>query len=250
VDRGSTLRILYRNDLRTTDVAGKSQPTASNLHTHGLLVSPRGTGFQGAGRDRHYGDCVFVMASTSGSGTSDGHGAATDAAGDPCSLDPGAALRRLEDGDIRYSYVIAPDHPSGMYWFHPHPHGLSEGQVSNGLSGLMFIGKRWDTSYVKCLITASPDVSGLGACADQEAQREELQAERRAGAAATRLEVRYLALKDVQVSKLKDPAGRVDKPRFRLIEFPVRPDPRDRSANEAFGDQTDARKNRCGKLVV
>src|SRR5256885_2159487 len=83
--------------------------------------------------------------------------------------------------------VISRDHASGMYWFHPHPHGLSEGQVSNGLSGLMFIGNLWDTSYVKCRITASPDVAGLGACADQEAQREELQAERRAGAAATRL---------------------------------------------------------------
>src|SRR6266850_255490 len=243
VDRGSTLRILHRNDLRTTDVAGKSQPTESNLHTHGLLVSPKGTGFEGAGRDRRYGDCIFVTASTSGSGTTGhAHGPAADGPGDPCSLDPGAALVRLENGDIRYSYVIAADHPSGMYWLHPHPHGLSEGQVSNGLSGLMFIGNLWDTSYVKCRITASPDVAGLGACADQEAQREELEAERRAP-----LEVRYLALKDIQVSKLKDRTG---KPRFRLIEFPVRPDPRDRSANEAFGDQTDARKNRCGKLVV
>ncbi len=251
VDRGSTVRILYRNDLRTTDVAGKSQPTESNLHTHGALVSPKGTGFEGAGRDRRYGDCIFVMASTSGSGTTGhAHRPAADGPGDPCSLDPGAALVRLENGDIRYSYVIAPDHPSGMYWFHPHPHGLSEGQVSNGLSGLMFIGNLWDTSYVKCRITASPDVAGLAACADQEAQREELQAERRAEGAGTPLEVRYLALKDIQVSKLKDRAGRVDKPRFRLIEFPVRPDPRDRSANEAFGVQTDARKNRCGELVV
>jgi FtsP/CotA-like multicopper oxidase with cupredoxin domain len=251
VDRGSTLRILYRNDLRTTDVAGKSQPTESNLHTHGLLVSPRGTGFQGPGRDRHYGDCVFVMASTSGSGTmGHGHGAASDAAGDPCSLDPGAALTRLEDGDIRYSYVIAPDHPSGMYWFHPHPHGLSEGQVSNGLSGLMFIGKRWDTSYVKCRITASPDVSGWDACADQEAQDEELLAERRVDAGATPFPVRYLALKDIQVSQLKElPAGQ-GKARFRLIEFPARPDSHDGSANEAFGEQTDARKSRCGKLAV
>src|SRR3989441_8870282 len=236
VDRGSTLRILYRNDLRTTDVAGKSQPTESNLHAHGALVSPKGTGFEGAGRDRRYGDCIFVMASTSGT-TGHAHRPAADGQGDPCSLDSGAPLVRLENGDIRYSYVIAPDHPSGMYWFHPHPHGLSEGQVSNGLSGLMFIGNLWDTSYVKCRITASPDVAGLGACADQEAQREELQAERRAGAAAGPFEARYLALKDVQVSKLKDRAG---KPRFRLIEFPVRPDPRDRSANEAFGDQIDA----------
>src|SRR5438874_9812143 len=72
VDRGSTLRILYRNELWTTDVAGKSQPTESNLHTHGLLVSPKGTGPEGAGRDRVYGDCIFVLASTSGGGTS-GH---------------------------------------------------------------------------------------------------------------------------------------------------------------------------------
>src|SRR3989442_8440919 len=70
VDRGSTLRILYRNELLTTDVAGKSQPTESNLHTHGVLVSPKGTGFEGTGRDRLYGDCIFVMASSSPSGMS------------------------------------------------------------------------------------------------------------------------------------------------------------------------------------
>src|SRR6266852_5135024 len=251
VDRGSTVRILYRNDLRTTDVAGKSQPTESNLHTHGALVSPKGTGFEGAGRDRRYGDCIFVMASTSGSGTTGhAHRPAADGPGDPCSLDPGAALVRLENGDIRYSYVIAPDHPSGMYWFHPHPHGLSEGQVSNGLSGLMSIGNFWDTSYINCRVTASPDVAGLAACRDQEAQREELAAERRADAAGGMLEVRYLGLKDIQVAKLKDRPGGPGKPRFRLIEFPLRPGPGDRSANEAFGDQTDARKNRCGKLVV
>src|SRR5207253_5682579 len=46
VDRGSTLRILYRNALRATDVAWNSQPTESNLHTHGLLVSPRVTGVE------------------------------------------------------------------------------------------------------------------------------------------------------------------------------------------------------------
>src|SRR5712671_1094976 len=83
VERGSTLRILYRNDFRTTDVAGKSQPTESNLHTHGLLVSPKGTGFEGAGRDRRYGDCIFVTASTSGSGTTGhAHGPAADGPGD------------------------------------------------------------------------------------------------------------------------------------------------------------------------
>ena|SRR6266404_3441815 len=55
----------------------------------------------------------------------------------------------------------APDHPSGLYWFHPHPHGLSEVQVSNGLSGLMSIGGFWDTAYIKCRVTAFTDIAGL-----------------------------------------------------------------------------------------
>src|SRR2546425_8238520 len=249
VARGSTLRIRFRNELLTTDAAGKKQPTEANVHTQGRLVSPKGLG--AADRGRAYGDCIFVVASTSGSNAGHAHGAGNGSPaqppGDPCSLDPGAPLVRFENGDIRYSYVIAPDHPSGMYWFHPHPHGLSEGQVSNGLSGLMSIGNFWDTSYVHCRITASPDVAGLAACRDQQAQREELEAERRADAGGNLLKVRYLGFKDIQVSKLKGGPG---KPRFRLLEFPLRPDPGDRSASEAFGDQTDARKNRCGKLVV
>src|SRR5258708_11594883 len=91
VDRRSTLRILYRNELLAADVAGQLQPTASNLHTHGLIVSPKGTGFEGTGRDRVYGDCIFVLASTADSGTP-GHSHARpargsgDAQGDPCSL--------------------------------------------------------------------------------------------------------------------------------------------------------------------
>jgi FtsP/CotA-like multicopper oxidase with cupredoxin domain len=255
VDRGSTLRILFRNELVTPDVAGKLQPTESNLHTHGLIVSPKGSGFAGTGRDRAYGDCVFVVASTSGGDApGQGHGhlvaGSVDQRGDPCAGGSGAGFMRAENGDIRYSYAIARDHPSGVYWFHPHPHGLSEVQVSNGLSGLMTIGSFWDYSFIKCRITASPDEAGLDACRDQEAQREELLAERRADGAGGSVKGRFLALKDIQVSRLKDRPGGPDKPRFRLIEFPLRPVPGDRPAREAFGEQADARRARCGKLVV
>jgi len=254
VDRGSALRILYRNELLTTDVAGKSQPTDSNLHTHGLIVSPQGPGLEDNDRVRVYGDCIFVMASTPGSRTAGhSHGrpapGSADPPGDPCSLDSGTSFVRAENGDIRYSYVIPRDHPSGMYWFHPHPHGETEVQVANGLSGLISIGNLWDYTYIKCRITAAPDDAGLDTCGDQEAQRDELAAERRVKAAGS-LQVRYLALKDIQVSKLKGRAGGQGKPRFRLIEFPLRPDPSDGPANDAFGDQTDARKSRCGKLAV
>jgi FtsP/CotA-like multicopper oxidase with cupredoxin domain len=252
VDRGSTLRVLFRNELVTADVAGKSLPTESNLHTHGLTVSPKGTGFEGTGRERAYGDCIFVAA-TSGDGVpGHGHNPAKqgpgELSGDPCSLDSGSPFTRTERGDIRYSYVIARDHASGMYWFHPHPHGRSEGQVSNGLSGLMLIGSFWDYSYLKCRITALPDEPD--ACRDQEAQREELAAERHADSPGGPLKVRFLGLKDIQVSKLKRGPGGQGKPRFRMIEFPQPPNPSDRSAREAFGEQTDARKSRCGKLVA
>jgi FtsP/CotA-like multicopper oxidase with cupredoxin domain len=108
------------------------------------------------------------------------------------------------------------------------------------------IGNFWDTAYIKCRITASTDVAGLAACRDQQAQREELEAEHQADRS---LDVKYLGFKDIQVSKLKDRPGNAGKPKFRLIEFPLRPDPGDRSGNEAFGEQTEARKNRCGKLV-
>jgi hypothetical protein len=55
---------------------------------------------------------VFVMASTAGAVASE-HGHAAWGAGDPCSLQPGGGLVRLEKGDIRYSYVIAADNPAG-----------------------------------------------------------------------------------------------------------------------------------------
>jgi len=247
VDRGTALRILFRNELLTTDVAGKSQPTDSNLHTHGLISSSQGIGIEG--NHRVYGDCVFVTAPTSGSWTAGhAHGspaaASADPPGDPCSLDSGTRVARSENGDIHYSYVIPRDHPSGMYWFHPHPHGQSEVQVANGLSGLLSVGNFWDYTYTRCRITAAPDDAGLDTCADQEEQLDELEAERRAKAGS--LQVRHLALKDLQVAKLKG-AG---KPRFRLIEFPLRPDSSNDHAKEAFDDQVESRKTRCGKLAV
>lgn len=238
VDRGTTLRIRYRSELLATDVAGKRRPTVSNLHTHGLIVSPRSPRSPRSpgslDPERVYGDCVFVLAGPT-AGLRHGQGS-----GDPCALASGPSFMNTEPGDIRYSYVIPDDHPSGVYWFHPHPHGLSEGQVANGLAGLMLIGSFWDYAYIRCRVTASPDEAGLYACRDQEAQREERAAERRADA----VKVRTLGLKDIQVAKVKG------KSRFRLIEFPLRPDPSDVPGSHAFSEKTEARKSRCGDLAL
>ena len=83
---GDRLKISVDNQLK--------QPT--NLHVHGLHVSPDGNS-----------DNVFV------------------------SIDPGSSFD--------YEYQLPPDHPPGVYWYHPHHHGLAATQVFGGLYGAIIV---------------------------------------------------------------------------------------------------------------
>jgi FtsP/CotA-like multicopper oxidase with cupredoxin domain len=38
-----------------------------------------------------------------------------------------------------YSYRLPPDHPPGVYWYHPHHHGLVAGQIFAGLFGAIIV---------------------------------------------------------------------------------------------------------------
>lgn len=40
----------------------------------------------------------------------------------------------------QYEVRVPSTHPVGMFWFHPHPHGLSEDQVLGGMSGGAIVG--------------------------------------------------------------------------------------------------------------
>ncbi len=40
---------------------------------------------------------------------------------------------------LNYTVVINPDQPSGLYWYHPHPHGLSSYEVGNGMAGAIIV---------------------------------------------------------------------------------------------------------------
>jgi suppressor of ftsI len=44
---------------------------------------------------------------------------------------PGAA--------VSYTVVINPDQPPGMYWYHPHAHGLASYEVGNGMAGAIIV---------------------------------------------------------------------------------------------------------------
>ncbi len=96
-----------------------SNPT--NLHTHGLIVSPRFP----TKNNPTYGDNVFVM-----------------------TLNPDNPPPGNDDvvhGDVRmgfteYEIKIPKSHPAGLFWLHGHIHGLTLNQLNSGLSGVITIG--------------------------------------------------------------------------------------------------------------
>ena len=90
-----------------------------NIHTHGLIVEPR----KADSYDPTYGDYVYVL-------------------GYPAGKLPGMAASRRQSRTkpIQYDIYIPTNHPSGLFWFHPHVHGLGVNQLSEGLSGLISVG--------------------------------------------------------------------------------------------------------------
>lgn len=94
-----------------------------NIHTHGLIVEPR----KADAADPTYGDYIFVLGYPAGKM--------------PTMVAPGETAT---DKAIQYDIYIPRGHPSGIYWFHPHVHGLSINQLSEGLSGIITIGNVTD----------------------------------------------------------------------------------------------------------
>ena len=93
----------------------------TNLHTHGMIVEPRRAG----NGDPTYGDYVYVY-------------------GYPAGLVPPVQSQHpgldYTDQPIDYDIYVPPNHPSGIYWFHPHVHGLSLNQITAGMSGVITVG--------------------------------------------------------------------------------------------------------------
>lgn len=91
---GPTLRV--RPGDRITLTLRNGLGSTTNLHTHGLVVSPEGSS-----------DNVFVM---------------------------------VEPGDtFDYEYQLGPDHPPGVFWYHPHHHGDVAAQLFGGLYGAIIV---------------------------------------------------------------------------------------------------------------
>ncbi|HEX8363301.1 MAG TPA: multicopper oxidase family protein [Longimicrobium sp.] len=97
---GQTLNMSVVNAMRPTTQQAAADVAFTNFHTHGLVVTPRPDG----------GDNVTHVA-----------------------IPTGAPARR-------YNFPVPSYHTEGMFWYHPHPHGLTGSQVAGGLSGALMIG--------------------------------------------------------------------------------------------------------------
>ena len=116
---GPTLRVRPGDVLKIGLVNKLTQ--ATNLHVHGLHVSPEGNG-----------DNVFV------------------------SVDPG--------GTFDYEYKLPEDHPPGVYWYHPHHHGMVADQIFAGLFGAIIVEdpEPIEASEERILVISDTTLDGLG----------------------------------------------------------------------------------------
>ena len=146
---GDTLKIRYVNRLPKLDPLKLRHVTdpgeanlflnPSNLHTHGLITPARTPTVS----DPTFGDFVFVTVFNSANGiptpqTTHQHG--------PIVMDT-----------VDYKIAIPPNHPSGLFWFHPHVHGIALNQLVEGLSGIITIGSVGDNVRGDAAVTPWPD---------------------------------------------------------------------------------------------
>jgi L-ascorbate oxidase len=133
---GDTLKIRLVNHLPPpTDAKHVADNPAlignpTNLHTHGLIVEPH----RSEGPGDPYGDYVFLELLNPANPT-----------GIPAMAAMGHAAHNHPDMDVAtgavdYAIQIPANHPSGLYWFHPHVHGVALNQVTAGLSGIITVG--------------------------------------------------------------------------------------------------------------
>lgn len=106
----------------------------TNLHTHGLHVSPT-TDSSG----KYDADNVFVSVVPENQ---------LVGCADVCGADVEKSFRWHK---TKYRFELGEDHPSGTYWYHAHKHGSTSQQVGDGLSGPLIVDEKPGTmpSYIE-----------------------------------------------------------------------------------------------------
>jgi L-ascorbate oxidase len=97
----------------------------TNIHTHGMVVQARAPTLS----NPTWGDNIFVDIYNPANGMPvpdpNAHGATV-----------------IDYAD--YQIDIPSNHPSGLFWFHPHVHGIAVNQISSGMAGIITVGRVGD----------------------------------------------------------------------------------------------------------
>jgi FtsP/CotA-like multicopper oxidase with cupredoxin domain len=124
LNAGDVLKVRLQNGLVSGDEA------ATNLHTHGLLVSPDlDIGDDGRAVEP-VGDSVYVCTIPA---------ADTQTSPSAAHCKGHGSVFGKSTSEMNYELAISSHQPEGLYWYHPHVHMNARPQVGSGLSGLIYI---------------------------------------------------------------------------------------------------------------
>jgi len=125
---GDRLDITLINDLPplhddcTEDMNQFHGLNTTNLHTHGLHVSPSKDS-----SGEYDADNVFLNVTPKDQFV-------------PCEEICGSSVKEtFRNHEAQFRFEIGPDHPSGTFWYHAHKHGATQRQVGGGLAGPLIV---------------------------------------------------------------------------------------------------------------
>jgi FtsP/CotA-like multicopper oxidase with cupredoxin domain/peroxiredoxin len=141
---GDTIRVRLVNDLPPEPGPvphgdGHHLWNTTNLHTHGLHVSPQ----------------------------------AKPDSPDPAAIESDNVLIDVAPGQTQeYAFAIPASHPAGTFWYHAHKHGSTSAQVSSGMAGALIVSRDGTEEHLGNL-DVEPEVKAAMAVVDGR-QREKL----------------------------------------------------------------------------
>lgn len=121
--RGDELRLKFVNETERSETGIKHRQV-SNVHYHGMSIPP----LQPA-------DDVYMLVPPAGGILKEHH--RDDDKDKHLDHTIGADIKPTNSFD--YRWTVPADHNMGLFWYHPHPHGISEAQVLNGMSSMLVI---------------------------------------------------------------------------------------------------------------
>jgi FtsP/CotA-like multicopper oxidase with cupredoxin domain len=195
LNAGDVVDIKLKNELMPGDFA------ATNLHTHGLLVSPDLDTKPNPSNPHEMiaaepvGDTVYVCTIPPGQPAgSEGEKHCTQH-GDPSDKAHAHLFFGRQRDEMNYQIALPQTHPEGLFWYHPHVHGNARTQVGSGLSGLIF---------VKGKTEPGGGAGASGGARPQDPTKSVVE--------------RFLMLKDIQIDDVQQSSPSVLTARFLPVE--------------------------------